>query len=286
MMVSAKAAAEAPPAVIYEEFLARTAATNGSFVVTYTAVGDAGSSDVTNRYLSEYSPDRVAIRIGLEEAQHIPPDRRATLAEEYGDSAETRLEGMPQLGSGSVFNREHLQAHWAKHIIGMDFGIAHPFAAVHIAWVPDLGDLYVVNSFRVSGATPLVHVNRIHQMTSGMRVKCVWPHDGHVRDKGSGLPLIQQYNHYGLNVADKHALNYGSKNYSTEPGLQEMREFMESGKLHIAPHNMELIEELKGLHRDNNHVLVRVRDDMASALRLAIMEHRAGKRWDEYEAVG
>jgi hypothetical protein len=233
---------------VYNEFLARTSGNDGHIITTYTAIGAAGASDVTHRYLSEHSPDRIAIRIPLQEARHISEDRRATLLEEYGDEAETRLEGTPQLGGGTVFARDKINAcirdfsvesipQWARHLVGIDFGIGHPFAAVHIAWVPDMRDLYVINSFRVSGATPLVHVNRIHQMSDGLRMKCVWPHDGHSRDKGSGKPLAEQYREHGAFMADTHAKNHNTNTNSVEPALQEMREMMDAGKLHIHPCN-------------------------------------------------
>ena len=175
---------------------------------------------------------------------------------------------------------------YAKWICGIDFGFDHPFAAVLIAWVPDLDQMWVVDSFSMTRSSALYHVQRIHAMTRGLRVRIAYPHDGSVSDKGSGLPLAAQYKAYGANMLEKWALNHGTTNYSVEPALQEIREFMFAGKLTIAGHNHELLEELRGYHRDDNFKLVKVRDDLISAFRYAVMCRRHGKPLGEYEGVG
>ena len=43
----------------------------------------------------------------------------------------------------------------------------------------------------------------------------------------------------------RHASNHGTNHNNVEPALEEMRELMFSGKLIIAGHNSELIEELR-----------------------------------------
>jgi hypothetical protein len=60
------------------------------------------------------------------------------------------------------------------------------------------------------------------------------PHDGHTHDKGSALPLAGQYRNFGAKMMAGHAINHGTKNNSVEPALEEMRQMMFEGKLHIA----------------------------------------------------
>jgi phage terminase large subunit-like protein len=144
---------EKPPSDIYSEPLARTSASNGHILVSYTPVGSSGAEGVTYKYLSEHSDDRVAFCIPGSEAKHITVERRDTLRHEYSEAErESRLEGTPQLGAGPVFPLELLPTvvapfsveaipAWAKWIVGIDFGFDHPFAAVLIAWVPDMQDL-------------------------------------------------------------------------------------------------------------------------------------------------
>jgi hypothetical protein len=82
----------------------------------------------------------------------------------------------------------------------------------------------------------------------------------------------------------KHAR--GTTHYNVDPTLEEMREMMFSGKLIIAPHNHELIDEMRNYHRDQNFKLVKQRDDMVSALRYAIMCRWQGKSLPECDGVG
>jgi Terminase RNaseH-like domain len=237
-------------------------------------------------------------RITGAEAKHISPERREELAEGYPDhEKETRLEGIPQLGTGPVFPLELLPAliksfnpdalpSWARRLVGIDFGFDHPFAAVLIAWAHDTGDIWVIDSFRMERSSALYHVQRIHSMTQGLRVPVAWPHDGATHDKGSGLSLAGQYKGFGANMLPKHATNHGTNQYNVEPALEEIRALMYAGKLTIAPHNGELIEELRHYHRNEDFKIVKQRDDLVSALRYAIMMRRNGKARSDCEGVG
>ena len=74
---------------------------------------------------------------------------------------------------------------WARWCVGIDMGYSHPFAAVLIAWVPDLADVYVINSFRVERSSALYHSQRIHSMCDGLRIPVAYPHDALTHDKGA-----------------------------------------------------------------------------------------------------
>jgi len=83
-----------------------------------------------------------------------------------------------------------------------------------------------------------------------------------------------------------HAVNHGTKQNSIEPALQEMREMMFTGKLTIAGHNTELIEELRHYHRDEDFRVVKTNEDLVSALRYAIMMRRNGRPLSDCDGVG
>jgi hypothetical protein len=91
------------------------------------------------------------------------------------------------------------------------------------------------------------------------------------------LPLAGQYRNFGAAMLPRHAVNHGTNHNNVEPALEEMRQLMYEGKLTIAPHNSELIEELRHYHRDENFKIVKQRDDLVSALRYAVMMRRSGK---------
>jgi hypothetical protein len=242
--------------------------------------------------------DRAPFRITSAEAKHITVERRAELVSEYSDAErETRLEGTPQLGTGPVFPIELLPGmirpfdpdalpSWTRHVVGIDFGFDHPFACAYIAWDHQTGAIWVIDSFRMERSLALYHVQRIHSMTRGLRIPIAWPHDGAVHDKGSGLPLAQQYRGFGANMMPKHATNHGTQAFALEPALEEMREMMFAGRITIGGHNQELIEELRTYHRDEDYRIVKQRDDLVSALRYAVMMRRQGRTRSECDGVG
>ena len=125
---------ERPDEAVYSELYARTSACDGHLMVSYTPIGDGAAVGVTYKFLSEPSTDRAAFRITSEETKHITATREEELAAGYSDAErETRLEGIPQLGSGPIFPIELLPAliksfdsialpFWARWCVGVDFG--------------------------------------------------------------------------------------------------------------------------------------------------------------------
>ena len=87
---------------IYSELVARTTATDGILLLSYTPL--KGGGELTHRFLNEYSPDRIDIRIEADQAKHISAERRAQLEEAYlPHEREARIHGIPQLGIARVF---------------------------------------------------------------------------------------------------------------------------------------------------------------------------------------
>src|SRR5262249_25312968 len=152
---------ERPEEQVYSQPLARTTATNGHLILSYTPIGAGGAAGLTYKFLSEPSADRAVFRITSQEAKHISEARRDELGESYGEAErETRLEGTPQLGAGPVFPIELLPtmvraikseeiSSWARRVVGIDFGFGHPFAACYVAWADDTGQIWVIDSFRM-----------------------------------------------------------------------------------------------------------------------------------------
>ena len=104
--------------------------------------------------------------------------------------------------------------------------------------------------------------------------------------KRIGLPLSLQYKNFGANMLPTHAKNHGTNTNSVEPALEEMRELMFTGKLTIAGHNHELLDEIRNYHRDEDYRIVKQRDDLVSAVRYAIMMRRHGKPLSECDGIG
>jgi hypothetical protein len=51
-------------------------------------------------------------------------------------------------------------------------------------------------------------------MCRGVRIPVTWLHDGSTHDRGSGLPLAEQYKAHGLNMLPRHATNHGTTNFN------------------------------------------------------------------------
>jgi phage terminase large subunit-like protein len=280
---------------IYSELIARTTATDGIIFLSYTPL--KGGGELTYRFLNEYSADRADIRIDVQNAKHISPERRAQLEESYlPHEREARIHGRPQLGIAKVFPfpietlmrafdpDKDIQG-WAKWIVGIDFGYGHPFAAALCAWVPEIEEFFVVDGFKMERSEALYHVKRIAGMCRGLRIPIAWPHDGLQHEKGSGIALADVYRRVGATMLGSHAENKGG-GYYTEPAIEEMCGYMKRGAFAIASHMSELAEEILSYHRDEDYKIVRLRDDLLSAVRYAFMMRRHGKPLDGCETYG
>jgi phage terminase large subunit-like protein len=280
---------------VYSELLARTTATDGIVFLSYTPL--KGGGELTYRFLNEYSADRSDTRIEAHQARHISAERRAQMEENYlPHEREARIHGIPQLGIARVFpfQIEQLLRNfhsdtaiktWARWIVGVDFGYGHPFAAALCAWVPETEEFWVVDGFKIDRAEAFHHIKRIAGMCRGLRIPVAWPHDGLQHEKGSGLPLADIYRRLGAPMLSKHAENKGG-GFHMEPAIEEMAGYMKRGCFTIASHMTELAEELLNYHRDEDYKVVRLRDDLISAVRYAFMMRRSGRPLDDCESYG
>ena len=209
---------------------------------------------------------------------------------------EARIHGIPQLGIARVFPFpvESLMRNfspdtdiksWARWLVGIDFGYDHPFAAALCAWVPDLEEFYVVDGFKMERTEAFHHIKRIAGLCRGLRIPICYPNDGNVHEKGSGIALADVYRRLGAPMLAKHAENKGG-GFHIEPAIEEMIGYMKRGCFTIASHMGELAEEILSYHRDEDYRVVKLRDDLISAVRYAFMARRRGKRLDEVEEFG
>jgi phage terminase large subunit-like protein len=283
---------------LYAELQARTFATKGRIMVSFTAIGELGATGLAYKLLNEPSPNRAVFWISEEEAVHINTARSAEIADSLPENeVETRLRGTPALGLGPIFPLELLPSMtqlldpdslppWTRWCVGVDFGFAHEFAGVMIAWDPQGNRIWIIDSFGMPRTTPREHRDRIHSMTGGLKLPIAYPHDGGVHGKGDGLVLKDQYRNEGLNMMASHAVNHGTKMNNGEPALEEIREFMINGRMTINSPNTELIQQIRRYHRDQDHRIVKAFDDRIDAMRYAIMMRRFGKPRSECAGVG
>jgi hypothetical protein len=244
----------------------------------------------------EAQRDRIIIRMRMADAEHLadPERQKALLAMFPEHQRKARLDGVPMLGSGAVFETpiediiEPLSVRANKIVhrdIGelntrgwafawsIDFGISHPFAATLLGWDRDNDIIYVLAELRIRNATPAQHAQRMKAIAVNAPV--IWPHDGHSRERGSGMELARLYKNEGLHMSGSHA-TFSTGGYSTEAGISDMQQRFQSGRLKIAAGCVELQEEYQNYHRKDG-LLVKEGDDLLSALRIGVMAIRSAK---------
>lgn len=274
---------EEPPMDIYTEQLARLTATRGIIYVTFTSMN--GATDLVVRFTEETATDREIVTIGLVDAKHISPEDYPRIINQYPvHEREARVYGGIMRGEGRIFvtpedqlyfdlERERIPPYWTK-LWGIDFGIAHPFAAVLVCWDKDNDVLYITDAMRFKATDTMRNLPLLHAAAMkpiGINIPVAWPQDGTARESG-GLPLAKQYKMAGLKMLDKHA-TFPDGSISTEAGIQEMRERFETGRLKVARHLGDWFEEYRNYHREKG-LVVKERDDLMSATRIAVMAKR------------
>lgn len=279
---------EEPPQSIYSEALTRTNATNGSVFVTFTPL--LGMSEVVKRFLLEKPAGTTIVNMTIDDVEHYTPEQRAAIVASYPEhEREARTKGIPILGSGRVFPIAEeaikvtafpIPPHWSR-IVGLDFGIDHPTAAVWLAWDRDTDTIYVTDAYRVRDASIAIHAAGIK--ARGDWVPVAWPHDGLQRDKGSGEQLADQYRAQGLAMLRQRATFEDGSN-GVEAGISEMLTRMQTMRFKVFAHLNDWFEEFRLYHRKDG-LVVKDGDDLLSATRYALMMRRHAKTHDQAEST-
>lgn len=270
---------EEPPEDVYSEILTRTTATDGMTMVTFTPL--QGRSAVVTKFMDEPSASRGMIVMTIEDAEHIPASKRAEIIAGWpAHERDARARGIPMMGSGRIFPYphesliespiNHIPAYWTKGW-GVDFGIAHPFAAVLMLWDKDNDVIHVHHTVRMADALPLQHAQPI--LAAGAAVPLFWPQDGTQRSKdGTGEPLAAAYRKHKLLMHHEHA-TWPDGGLSTEAAIIEMQERITTGRFKVASHLADFFSEYDMYHRKDG-LIVKVNDDILSACQKGIMMKR------------
>jgi len=270
---------EEPPEAIYTEGLTRTNAGDngkgGIVFVTFTPL--LGMSNVVKRFLLEKQEDRNITSMTIDDVEHYSAQQKASIIASYPEhEREARTKGIPSLGSGRIFpiaedrisfDAKPLPKFW-RRIVGLDFGWDHPTAAVWMAWDADADVVWVYDCYRQRETLPVIHAAAIRGR--GADIPVAWPHDGLDHEKGSGEQLAELYRKQNVRMLPERSKFSDDRGSYVEPGLIEMLERMQTGRLRVAKHLNEWWEEFRLYHRKDGRV-VKIMDDLMSATRYAIM---------------
>lgn len=232
---------------------------------------------------------RCVVSMTIDDVEHYSAEEKARIIASYpAHEREARAKGIPTMGSGRIFpvpeesitvQPQEIPKHWPQ-IVGVDFGIDHPFAAVRVAWDRDADCVYVTHCYRKKDAVPAIHATAIKRW--GKWLPIAWPHDGLIRDKGSGEQLADQYRSHDLNMLPNRAEHAKGGN-GVEAGLMDMLERMNTERFKVFAGLTEWFEEFRLYHRKDG-LIVKERDDLMSATRYAVMMLRHAKT--EGDCVG
>jgi phage terminase large subunit-like protein len=272
--------------LIFSECLTRIADKQGILLFTRTPL--FGRSTIIKHFMS----GKVGVGFALadwDRAPHIGARMRAELAESYTDHERaTRISGVPMMGSGGVYPIDEkiwvcdpIQIQpWWRRIVGIDFGIDHPAAAVWLAYNPDTDTIYVYDCYKKRGEGAPYHAAAISNRGSWIPV--AWPHDGMQRGKADGVPLKESYVRAGVNMLPE------SSRYDDETGGAQTREpitidiydRLRTGRLKVFRTCFELIDEMRNLHREDAKIVAKD-DDAESGLRIGVMSLRFARTMAE-----
>jgi hypothetical protein len=219
-------------------------------------------------------------RATWDDAYHMAEDTKEALLSEYPEwQRDMRTKGLPLLGAGLIFdigNKDieceafDCPSHWFV-INGMDFGWDHPQAHVQLWWDKDDDCIYVAHAWKRSKTLPEVAWGACRSWAED--VPTAWPMDGLQTEKGSGRQQKDYYEQSGWDMLEVHA-QWQDGGVGVEAGLVEMYRLMSTGKFKVFKHLTEVFDEKMNFHRDDNGKIVKLVDDLLSAIRYAYMMRR------------
>lgn len=285
---------EEPPEDIYTEGYTRTVKSGGPVISTFTPL--KGLSTVVLRFPAPWNPipehqDRALVNMTLDDVPPWPEghftdeDRRRMLEAYPAHELEARTKGYPMLGSGRVFITPEddisipdfpIPKHFFR-IGGLDFGWDHPTAACELAIDREKDVIYITRVYRRSQEIPAIHASVLKTWGD---IPWAWPHDALQHDKGSGEQLANLYKREGLSMLPERASFHDGRGNGVEAGVMEMAQGFQKGKIRVFKSCSEFFEEYRSYHRKDGK-LVKLREDIISAVRYAYMMQRFAKQIEE-----
>jgi phage terminase large subunit-like protein len=266
---------EEPPLPIYSECLMRTM---GDYIMLITFTPLKGPTDTILNFLEGATYHEGPVGVGKhvtmcdwDEVPHISEnDKEVLLAATPPWLREARSRGIPQMGSGAIYQipikdiqvkRFEIPSHW-KRYAGMDVG--NKTAAIWFAISPDNGKHYAYNEYYREGQLPSVHAETIS--LPGNWIPIAIDHAAHGRSQIDGKNLFDMYEDLGLKLhnADK----------SVETGIYTVWELLSNGTLKVFDDLARFAEEYQKYRKDEKGNIVKKEDHILDAFRYAIMTGR------------
>jgi phage terminase large subunit-like protein len=269
---------EEPPYSIYGEGLTRTNKYGQFSILTFTPL--MGMSDVVTKFLKNPSKNQKVVTMTIYDADHYSEAERDKIIASYPEhEREARAKGIPTMGSGRIFQipEETLKCQpfeCPDHfyvINACDFGWDHPQAHIQLWWDKDADIFYLARVWKQREKKATEAWAAIKGWAN--KIPVAWPHDGHQHEKGGGEQLKSQYADAGFWMLPEHA-TWSDGGNAVEPGLAELRDLMLEGRFKVFNTCEPFFDEFRLYHRDENGKIVKINDDVMSAVRYAYMMRR------------
>lgn len=279
---------EEPPEDIYSECLTRTNKGQlGQFIfITFTPL--KGMTTVAHNYYSGKKPQKHLTIMTIYDVDHYTDEEKESIVASYPEhEREARSKGIPTVGEGRVFltpeeeikhTLDEVPPYFA-HLIGQDFGYgqsetSHPTALVWGCWDRDRDIVYIYDACYVHRPTPIKTAGVIRERCDAIDwIPVAWPHDAMKASGGNEKGTVAElHERQGMQMLRSHA-TYEDGSNSVEAGILDMQQRLESGKLKVAGHLEEWLNEYRMYHREKGKI-VKLHDDLMSATRYLIMSLR------------
>ena len=271
---------------IYPQVLTRTIngdkGRGGRGILTFTP--ENGRTELVVQFMDSPGSSDYLQRATWDDAPHLSTATKDRLLSQYPAwQRDMRSKGEPLLGAGLIFDIADDQikcqsfecpTHWWI-INGMDFGWDHPQAHVQLWWDKDTDTVYLAHAWKASRKKPYEAWQQVKPWAAG--VPTAWPHDGFQHEKGTGEEQKGYYEAEGWKMLAEHA-TWPTGGNSVEQGLVELYRAMDDGKFKVFSHLTDFFAEKLNYHRDENGKIVKVQDDILSAVRYAWMMRRHAKQ--------
>jgi phage terminase large subunit-like protein len=267
---------------IYPQVLTRTIngdkGKGGRGILTFTP--ENGRTELVVQFMDKPGSSDYLQRATWDDAPHLSEETKERLLSSYPIwQRDMRSKGEPLLGAGLIFDIDdnkikcasfECPEHWYR-INGMDFGWDHPQAHIQL-WIDrDTDTVYLAHAWKESRKKPYEAWQQVRSWAKD--VPTAWPHDGLQHEKTSGEDQRQGYASEGWKMLPEHA-TWPTGGNSVELGLVELYRAMDDGKLKVFSHLSGFFAEKMNYHRDEKGNIVKVQDDIISALRYAWMMRR------------
>jgi len=286
------------PSEHYEEVLTRTNVRQGPIYTTFTPL--KGQTALVKRFLIDKVAGTHDIVMTIFDALHYTPEQREAIIASYPEhTRQARVYGIPTLGSGLVWSIPEdkirvtpfdIPKHWPR-IVGIDFGITHPFAMAWWAIDRDTDTAYLYRCYRTSGETPDQHYAPYREV--GDWIPTAWPADALQTEKGTGVQIAARYRKVGFQMLREKAMlpRTGRKGETDRTRLSveiqaiEQDAAMRSGNFKVFANCEQWFEEYRLYHRDERGVIVKKNDDTIRAAAYAWIMRAHARTKAEAERV-